>query len=126
LVNQLNITDFGATFPHKVTFHDSCSGLREYKLKDETRILLSQVKGMELVEMEYRDECCGFGGTFAVKHKYISQAMVQQKAEYALRTMAEYITSTETSCMLNIDSYLKKQKLPMKAIHFTEILVSGW
>jgi L-lactate dehydrogenase complex protein LldE len=126
LVNQLQITNLGATFPYKVTFHDSCSALREYRLKDEARMLLSKVKGLELIEMNERDECCGFGGTFAVKHKHISQAMVQQKTDRALETGAEYITSTETSCLLNIEGYIKKQQLPIKAVHFSEILVSGW
>ncbi len=126
LVNHLAVRDISASFPHKVTFHDSCSGLREYKLKNEARILLKHVKGLELIEMENLDECCGFGGTFAVKHKHISQAMVEQKVENALNTGAEYITSTETSCLLNINSYIKKHKLPLKAIHFSEIITSGW
>lgn len=125
LVNVVKATDFGADFQHTVTFHDSCSGLRDYKLKDEARILLRKVKGLELIEMAETNECCGFGGTFAVKHKHISQAMVQQKVENALATGAEYITSTETSCLMNIEGYIKKQKLPIKAIHFSEILVSN-
>lgn len=124
LVNQLNTIDFLATFPHSVTFHDSCAGLREYKLKNEARLLLSKVNGLELIEMDELDECCGFGGTFAVKHKHISQAMVAQKVDNALRTGAEYITSTETSCLMNIESYVRKQKLPIKVVHFTDILVS--
>lgn len=126
LVNQLHVTDFGSVFPHTVTFHDSCAGLREYHLTNEARLLLSKVKGLELVEMKDRDECCGFGGTFAVKHKYISQAMVSQKVENALETKAEYITSTETSCLMNIEGYITKQQHPIKAVHFTDILVSGW
>lgn len=126
LVNQIQVIDFGAEFHHSVTFHDSCSGLREYRLKDEARILLAKVKGLELVEMEHLDECCGFGGTFAVKHKHISQAMVSQKVDNALLTQAEYITSTETSCLMNIEGYIKKQDLPVKAVHFSDILVAGW
>lgn len=126
LVNKLNFTDFNAHFPHTVTFHDSCSGLREYKLTDEARILLNQVKELQLVEMKETHECCGFGGTFAVKHKHISQAMVQQKVENAMATNADYITSTETSCLLNIEGYIQKHQLPLKTLHFSEILVQGW
>ena len=126
LVNHLHTTDFGAYFPHTVTYHDSCSGLREYHLKNEGRILLNQVKGLKLIEMDETHECCGFGGTFAVKHKYISQAMVEQKVEHAIATNADFITSTEVSCLMNIDAYVKKQKLPLKAVHFSDILVSGW
>lgn len=126
LVNKIQFVDFGAEFNHTVTFHDSCAGLREYHLSNEARTLLSNVKGLQLIEMKELDECCGFGGTFAVKHKYISQAMVQQKVENALVTKAEYLTSTETSCLMNIEGYIKKQKLPLKAVHFSDILVSGW
>ncbi|MEA3446674.1 MAG: (Fe-S)-binding protein [Bacteroidota bacterium] len=126
LVNHINYTDFGATFRHKVTYHDACSALREYGIKEEPRKLLSNVEGLELVEMEASDVCCGFGGTFSVKHKHISSAMVEQKVEYALDTGAEYIVSTESSCLLNIESYSKKQKLPIKIIHLADVLASGW
>jgi len=80
LVNQLGIIDFGARFEHKVTFHDSCSGLREYGLKNEARMLLSKVKGLELVEMQDRHVCCGFGGTFSIKNEAVSVAMAEQSA----------------------------------------------
>ena len=114
-----------AIFEHTVTFHDSCSGLREYKLKTEARDLLKKVSGIKLVEMDDTNECCGFGGTFSIKHKYISQSMVQQKVESALKTGAEYITSTEVSCLMNIGSYIKKHQLPINVIHFSEILAQG-
>lgn len=125
LYNQCDTSVLKAKFPHKVTFHDSCSGLREYKLKDEARKLLSRVEGIQLLEMEETNECCGFGGTFAVKHKYISQAMVEQKVENAIQTGAEFITSTEASCLMNIQGYLDKNKIPLKTIHFSDILVNG-
>ncbi len=79
MVNRVKFTDFGAVFPHKVTYHDSCAGLREYGLKAEGRLLLSKVKDIELVEMKEREVCCGFGGVFSVKHEAISTAMAQQK-----------------------------------------------
>ena len=110
LVNQIKKTEFGAVFPHKVTFHDSCAGLREYGIKTEPRKLLENVKGLELVEMEDTTTCCGFGGTFAAKFHHISTAMTEQKVENALKTGAEYIVSTEASCLMNIQAYIKQTK----------------
>jgi L-lactate dehydrogenase complex protein LldE len=124
LVNHLNITDLGASFPYKITYHDACSALREYGLKDEPRQLLSKVKGLELVEMKENTTCCGFGGTFMVKFVPISTAMVQQKVENAMETGAQYIVSTEASCLLNIQSYIDKQKLPLKTIHIADVLAN--
>jgi len=126
LVNVLKVQDLGAVFPHKVTFHDSCSALREYGIKDEPRILLSHVGGLELIEMEESDTCCGFGGTFAVKNNAISTAMVEKKVQNALATHVEYIVSTEASCLLNINGYCTKNKLPIKGIHLADILASGY
>ena len=125
LVNKLKITDLGSEFKAKVTYHDSCSALREYKIKQEPRILLSKVKGLELVEMDEVETCCGFGGTFSVKHPDISQAMAEQKVENALKSGAEYITTTESSCLMNIAGFIKKNNLPIKAIHIADILASG-
>ncbi len=122
LVNHLKITDFNAVFNHKVTFHDSCAGLREYGIKSEPRVLLANVKGLELIEMENTGTCCGFGGTFAAKFHSISNAMTDQKVENALKTGAEYIVSTEASCLMNMESYIRKNKLPIKTIHFVDIL----
>jgi len=125
LVNHLKVVEFGSVFNHKVTFHDSCAGLREYGIKDEPRILLQNVNGLELVEMENTDTCCGFGGTFAAKFHSISTAMTEQKVENALNTGAEYIVSTEASCLMNIQAYIKKQKLPVKTIHLADVLAMG-
>jgi L-lactate dehydrogenase complex protein LldE len=124
LVNHLNVSDTGASFPYKITYHDACSALREYGLKDEPRQLLSKVKGLELVEMKENTTCCGFGGTFMVKFIPISTAMVQQKVENALETGAQYIVSTEASCLINIQSYIDKQQLPIKTIHIADILAN--
>jgi L-lactate dehydrogenase complex protein LldE len=126
MVNKLNITDAGATFEHRVTYHDSCAALREYGLKNEPRQLLSNVKGLELIEMKDTDVCCGFGGTFSVKHEAISSAMAQQKVHNALETQAEYIVSTDSSCLMHMDSYIKKQKLPIQVVHIADVLASGW
>jgi L-lactate dehydrogenase complex protein LldE len=105
-----------------VTYHDACTALREYGIKQEPRILLSHVKGLELREMKEAETCCGFGGTFSVKFKPISVAMVQQKVESAMETGAQYITSTEASCFMNINGYIQKQKLPIRTIHIAQII----
>ncbi len=125
LVNVLKVENLGASFPHKVTFHDSCSALREYGIKDEPRKLLAQVAGLELIEMEESETCCGFGGTFAVKNAAISTAMADKKTINALATGAEFIISTEASCLMNINGYCSKQKLPIKGIHLADVLASG-
>ncbi|MFO7722913.1 MAG: (Fe-S)-binding protein [Bacteroidales bacterium] len=126
LVNTLQITDVGAVFPHKVTYHDACAALREYGIREEPRALLAKVGGLELIEMEESDTCCGFGGTFAVKNEPISIAMGQQKLEFAVATGAEYIISTEASCLMHLQGIIDKQKLPIKTIHLVDVLASGW
>ena len=125
LVNVLNVEQLNSSFEHKITYHDACSALREYGIYSEPRKLLGMVKGLELVEMPETDVCCGFGGTFSIKHSAISSAMVEQKLENALSTGAEYIVSTEASCLMNMDSYIKKQNLPIKIIHLADVLSSG-
>ncbi|HPE77672.1 MAG TPA: (Fe-S)-binding protein [Draconibacterium sp.] len=124
-VNHIKKLEFGSVFNHKVTFHDSCAGLREYGIKREPRILLQNVSGLELVEMEKLETCCGFGGTFSAKFHSVSTAMTEQKVEHAMKTGAEYIVSTEASCLMNIEAYIRKQKLPIKTIHLVDILASG-
>lgn len=126
MVNILKVEDTGATFPHRVTYHDSCAALREYKLKDEARKLLQNVKGLELIEMQDRDVCCGFGGTFSIKHEAISTAMAEQKVQHALDTDAEYIVSTDSSCLMHQDAYIRKNKKPIQVIHLADILAAGW
>ncbi len=125
LVNVLQVTDVGAVFNHVVVYHDSCASLREYILGDEPRALLRYVRGLELREMERRTECCGFGGAFSVKHEAISTAMAQQKVDDAIATGAEYIISTDSSCLLHLDGYIKKHKLPIKTAHIADVLATG-
>ena len=122
LVNIIDFTDFNVEFPHRVTYHDACHALREYGIRKEPRTLLSNVKGLELIEMEDTETCCGFGGTFAARFHHISTAMIEQKVENALATGAEYIISTEASCLMNMDGYIRKQKLPVKTAHLADIL----
>jgi L-lactate dehydrogenase complex protein LldE len=126
MVNILKVEDIGATFNAKVTYHDSCAALREYGIKDEPRKLLSKVKGLELIEMKDTDVCCGFGGTFSVKNEPISTAMAEQKVQNALDTGAEYIVSTDSSCLMHQQGYITKHKLPIKTIHIVDVLASGW
>ena len=122
LVNVLKIEDLGATFNAKVTVHDSCSALREYGMTTEPRTLLQHVKGLEIVEMEESTTCCGFGGTFSLKQKEISSAMVEQKVRFAQETGAEYITGTEYSCLMNIKAYIDRNNISLKPIHIVNIL----
>ncbi|MCX6252633.1 MAG: (Fe-S)-binding protein [Bacteroidetes bacterium] len=126
LVNVIGVVDVGATFNHVVTYHDSCAALREYGIKDEPRKLLANVKGLELREMKDTEVCCGFGGTFSVKFEPISTAMAEQKVKHALATGAEYIVTTDASCMMHQQGYIDKHKLPLKTIHIIDLLASGW
>jgi len=123
LLNVLHVQSIEASFPHKVTFHDACHALREYGIKEEPRQLLRMVDGLEIVEMEDSEACCGFGGTFSAKFKDISQAMVEQKVQDALSTGVEYIVATEASCLMNIQAYIQKNKLPLKVAHLVDILI---
>ncbi len=126
LVKVLKVTDVGAEFNAKVTYHDSCSSLRELHSNNEARLLLQNVKGLELIEMKDHDVCCGFGGTFSIKNEAISSAMAEQKVLNAIDTGAEYIVSTDLSCLMHQESFAKKQKLPIKIIHIIDVLASGW
>jgi L-lactate dehydrogenase complex protein LldE len=123
LVNKLGVTDLGARFPHKVTFHDGCHGLRELNNKRPPRELLAKVRGAELVEMGDAETCCGFGGTFSAKFPMISTAMGEVKCASALDTRAEYIVSCDSSCLMQLQGLIDRQRKPLKTIHLAEILV---
>ena len=124
LVNVVKRVDFGATFPHKVTYHDSCAALRECRIKSEPRTLLQHVKGIQLTEMTDVETCCGFGGTFAVKFEGISGAMADQKVDHARDTGAEFIISTDLSCLMHIGGYAQKQGKPIRTIHLADVLAN--
>ncbi len=126
LVNVIHQENFNASLSGKATYHDSCAALRECKIKNEPRKLLSQVKGLEVVEMEDVETCCGFGGSFAVKFESISLAMADQKVKHALDTGAEYIISTDLSCLMHLDGYIRHKGLPLKTLHIADVLSSGW
>ena len=122
LVSKLGVTDLGAKFPHKVTFHDGCHGLRELGIKKSPRALLGKVGGLELVEMGEAETCCGFGGTFATKFPMISTAMGEVKCTSATETKADYIVSNDSSCLMHIQGLLSRQGNPLKTIHLAEVL----
>ena len=127
LVDVLGITAIpGARLAGKYTYHDSCSALRECGISAGPRQLLDGVAGLERIEMTDNTTCCGFGGTFAVKFEAISVAMAQQKVEHALDTGADFIVSTDVSCLMHLESYIKKEKLPLKCLHVADVLASGW
>lgn len=126
LTEVLKIENYGASLDAKATYHDSCAALRECRIKEGPRKLLDNVRGLELVEMTDNETCCGFGGTFSVKFEPISIAMVDQKIQNALDTGAEYIISTDLSCLMQIDGRIKKQQLPLKTIHIADVLANGW
>jgi L-lactate dehydrogenase complex protein LldE len=126
LVNILKKDYFGAELEGRAVYHDSCSGLRECNIKSEPRQLLSKVHGLDLVEMKDTDVCCGFGGTFAVKFDSISSAMAEQKINNALEMEADYIISTDASCLINLQAYIDQHNLNLKTMHIADVLASGW
>jgi L-lactate dehydrogenase complex protein LldE len=126
LTEVLHQFDFDAVWNGKVTYHDSCAALRECKIKEGPRKLLSHVQGLELVEMVDNETCCGFGGTFAVKFEGISVGMADQKVTNALNTGAECIISTDISCLMQLDGYIKKNNLNIQTMHLADLLVNGW
>ncbi len=126
LVDIMGVTQLGAAFQGKVTYHDSCAGLRECNIKTAPRTLLNNVQGLELIEMENTDTCCGFGGSFAVKYDTISVAMADQKINNAIATNAEYIVSTDMSCLMHLDGRLNFNGQVMQVQHLASILASGY
>ena len=126
LVNILQVDYFGAELDGRAVYHDSCAALRECKIRQEPRQLLSKVLGLELVDLKDNETCCGFGGTFAVKFDAISTAMAQQKVDNALAAEAEYIISTDVSCLMHLQSYIDKNNFPIKTMHLADVLAHGW
>jgi len=122
LMKVAKTTDVGATFPHRVTYHDSCHTLRELHLKEEPRELLRHVRGLELVELPYSEECCGFGGTFATKFGMISVALGDTKVANIEASGAEYVTATDSSCLMHIDGILRRRQSKARTIHLASIL----
>lgn len=126
LVNVLKKDYFGAELVGTAVYHDACSALRECGIRDEPRQLLSHVGGLELLEMRDQEGCCGFGGSFAVKYEGISAAMAEQKVQNALAVKADFIISTDSSCLMQLQGYIDKHELPIKTKHIADVLTSGW
>ncbi|MEV8531787.1 (Fe-S)-binding protein [Streptomyces sp. NPDC051211] len=124
LVDVLGVTDVGAYFPHTVTYHPSCHGLRGLGLGDRPRRLLAAVKGLELVELPGAEECCGFGGTFAVKNPDVSAAMAADKLRSAATTGASVLCGADNSCLAHLEGTLRRQGSPLRALHLAEILAA--
>ncbi len=124
LVNKLEVTNVGAYYPHRVTYHPTCHSLRMLKVGDAPLKLLRAVDGMDLVELPEAKECCGFGGTFAVKNADTSIAMLSDKLRHVLGTEAEVCTAGDNSCLMHIGGGLKRQRAGVRAVHLAEILAS--
>jgi L-lactate dehydrogenase complex protein LldE len=124
LVQRLGLEDVGATFPHRVTYHPTCHSLRVTRVGDAPLRLLRAVRGLELAELPDATECCGFGGTFAVKNAETSTAMAIDKCRAVVSTGAEVCTAVDGSCLLQIGGALSRQDVPVRTLHLAEILAS--
>lgn len=124
LVRKLEREDVGAYYPHRVTYHPTCHSLRVLHVGDAPLRLLRAVRGIDLVELPAAAECCGFGGTFAVKNADVSTAMLSDKLRHVLETRAEVCTSADTSCLMHIGGALHRQRTGIRTVHLAEILAS--
>ena len=124
LIKRLGLEDVGAYYPHRVTYHASCHGLRNLGLGDGPMRLLKAVRGIDLVELTALEQCCGFGGTFAVKNADVSSAMLEEKTGAVLATGAEVCTACDNSCLMHIQGALHRQKTGVKTLHLAEILAA--
>ena len=124
LVDRLGVEDVGAYFPHRVTFHPTCHSLRELRLGDRPLRLLRAVRGIELVDLPQATECCGFGGTFAVKNAEVSSAMLADKVRAVLDTGAEVVCAGDNSCLMHIGGALSRQRTGVRTAHLAEVLAS--
>ena len=125
LVDDLGVVDVGARFPHAVAFHPTCHSLRLLRIGDRPQRLLAAVEGLRLVDLPGADECCGFGGTFAVKNADTSIAMGDDKVDALVATGAEVLTSADTSCLMHLGGLLSRRGSPIRVMHLAEILAAG-
>jgi L-lactate dehydrogenase complex protein LldE len=124
LVERLGVEDVGAYYPHRVTYHPTCHSLRALRVGDAPLRLLRAVHGIDLVELPQAEECCGFGGTFAVKNPDVSGAMLTDKIAHVLDTGAEICTAGDSSCLMHIGGGLTRQRAGVRTVHLAEILAS--
>ena len=125
LVDKLGVTDVGASYPHSVTLHTSCHSLRSQHIGDKPKRLLENVRGLDLIELPQSDQCCGFGGTFAIKNPEVSTAMLSEKMRAVLETGAEVCTAGDNSCLMHIGGGLTRQQGTTRCVHIAEILASS-
>jgi L-lactate dehydrogenase complex protein LldE len=125
LVRKLKVTDVGARFPHRVTYHPTCHSLRVTRVGDAPIELLGNVRDLELVELERADECCGFGGTFSIKNADTSSAMLVDKCASIAASGAEFCTALDGSCLLQIGGGLSRARSSVRPLHLAEILASA-
>lgn len=124
LVHRLGVEDVGGVYPHRVVYHASCHSLRSLHVGDLPLRLLSNVRGIDLVPLERVDQCCGFGGTFAVKNAAVSGAMLEEKLECLKKTQAQICTACDNSCLMHLDGGMHRQGMAMHTRHIAEILAS--
>ncbi len=124
LVDRVGVTDLGARFPHRVAYHPSCHALRGLRLRDQPRRLLGAVRDLELRELAGAEECCGFGGMFAVTFAALSGSMLQAKLAAVEASGAEVVTSTDCSCLMHLAGGLSRRGSPVRAVHIAEILAA--
>ena len=124
LVDKLGVTDVGAFFPHTVTLHASCHSLRSLHVGDKPARLLQSVRGLRLLDLPDYEQCCGFGGTFAIKNAEVSAAMLSDKLQCVLGTQAEVVTAVDTSCLMHIGGALSRQRTGVRCVHIAEILAA--
>jgi len=127
LVDVLGVTDVGARYPHRVTYHPTCHSLRMLRVGDKPLRLLREVRGLQLVELAGADQCCGFGGTFALKNADTSTAMLADKMHAVASTRAEVLTAGDSSCLMHIGGGLRRLRVGTRTVHLAEILAGeGW
>ncbi|MBA2516328.1 MAG: (Fe-S)-binding protein [Solirubrobacterales bacterium] len=124
LVDKLEVEDVGAYYPHRVTYHPTCHSLRLLRVGDKPLQLLRAVRGIDLVELEESRECCGFGGTFAVKNPDVSTAMLADKIRHVLDTRAEVCAAADNSCLMHIGGGLARLRTGTRTVHLAEILAA--
>ncbi|MGN6634772.1 MAG: (Fe-S)-binding protein [Oryzihumus sp.] len=124
LTDVLGVEDVGATFAHRVTYHPTCHSLRLLDVGDRPTRLLRAVRGLELVELPHAQECCGFGGTFAVKNADTSVAMGQDKARHVLDSGAEVLVASDSSCLMHVGGVLSRRRARVRVMHLAEVLAA--
>jgi L-lactate dehydrogenase complex protein LldE len=125
LVHVLKVTDVGASFPHRVTYHASCHLLRGLGVRAEPKLLLRHVRGLSLLPLDGEETCCGFGGTFSVIYPEVSRSIMEAKVAAIIASGAEVVVACDAGCLMNIAGGLRKAGSPVRAMHLVEVLAAG-